>query len=140
MSKIESFTHKGQKLATEFIVSSEVFPGVVCDAYYHPETMKRDLGVIYIKAGKKTKPQRLLAGLETIEGYISGKGKLIIVKPDGEKLQFEVGSESEGFSQSIEIGDIVQWRAEEDLVTFEICFPPYEDGRFENLEDTAIEL
>ncbi|MPN45176.1 hypothetical protein SDC9_192743 [bioreactor metagenome] len=80
----------------------------------------------------------MLGGEETIEGYISGKGRLIVIKADGEKLQFEVEEGSEGFSQLIEIGDIMQWQAQENLVVFEICFPPYQDGRFENLDDSAI--
>ena len=48
---------------------------------------------------------------------------------------FEVSPEHEGFSHPVEIGEIMQWQADENesLVVFEICFPPYQDGRFENL-------
>lgn len=140
MRRLEQFTYKGKTLYTEFIESAEVFPGVICDVYFHPETHERDLGVIYIEAGKKTQPQRILNGVETIEGYISGKGKLLILKPSGDKLVFELDSESEGFSHTIEVGDIMQWQAEEDLVVFEICYPPYKDGRFENLADDTVSL
>jgi hypothetical protein len=140
MRRIESFTYRDETLATEFIESSEVFPGVTCDAYLHPETKERDLAIIYIEAGKKTKPQRVLRGEETIEGYIAGKGKLIILKLTGELLQFYVNPETEGFAHTIEVGDIMQWQAEEDLVVFEICYPPYQDGRYENLEDSVIDL
>ena len=139
MNRLESFTYNQETLLTEFIESSEVFPGVVCDVYFHPETQKRDLGVIYIEAGKKTKPQKVLNGEETIEGHISGTGRLLILKPSGEQFVFEVGPENEGFSHTIEVGDIMQWQAEKDLVVFEICYPPYQDGRFENLDsDTSI--
>ncbi|MCB9813269.1 MAG: hypothetical protein H6772_02570 [Pseudomonadales bacterium] len=140
MKRLETFTYKHKTLITKFIVSSEVFPGVVCDVYLHPETKERDLGVIYIESGKKTKPQKVLTGQETIEGYISGKGRLIILKPNGEKLVFEVSPETEGFSHTIEVGDIMQWQSDENLVVFEICYPPYQDGRFENLEDVTLNL
>jgi hypothetical protein len=134
-NKIESFTYENETLTVKFIESSEVFPGVVCDVYFHPETKERDLGVIYIEAGKKTKPQRVLSGDQTIEGYISGTGRLCIQKPSGKKIIFEVNQNSEGFAQVVEVGDIMQWQADDNLVVFEICFPPYQDGRFENLED-----
>ena len=34
------------------------------------------------------------------------------------------------------IGEIMQWQADKDspLVAYEICIPPYEDGRYENIE------
>lgn len=140
MKKLETFVYRDKTLATNFMGSSKVFPGVVCEVYLHPETQERDLGIIYIEAGKKTKPQKVLAGEETIEGYISGTGRLILLKPTGENLVFEVGPETEGFSHTIEIGDIMQWQSDEDLVVFEICYPPYQDGRFENLEDDVLNL
>ena len=83
MKTLEQFTYRNETLATHFIESSEVFPGVVCDVYSHPETKERDLGVIYIEAGKKTQPQKVVGGKETTEGYISGRGILLILKPDG---------------------------------------------------------
>lgn len=138
MNKLEQFTYQEETLATQFIESSEVFPGVVCDVYIHPETKERDLGVINIEAGKITKPQKVLSGEETIEGYISGRGILVILKPDGTLLEFEVGPGDEGFSHTIEVGDIMQWQAIDDLVVFEICYPPYQDGRFENLEQRKL--
>lgn len=138
MQRLEQFTYRNETVTTQLIDSQEVFPGVICDAYLHPETKERDLGVIYIEAGKKTKPQKVLSGIETIEGYMSGVGRLIILKPSGEKLTFEVNQESEGFSHTVEVGDIMQWQADEDLVVFEICYPPYQDGRYENLDNDAL--
>ena len=35
----------------------------------------------------------------------------------------------------IKVGDLVQWEATKDLVFAEICYPPYEDGRFENISE-----
>lgn len=138
MNKVETFTFRGETLKTELIESSQVFPGVVCDAYLHPETKKRDLGVIYIEANHHTLPQKVLTGEETIEGYISGKGRLIIKKASGERLVFEVNGDSEGFAQTVEVGDTMQWQADEALVVFEVCYPPYEAGRYENLTDELL--
>lgn len=140
MPRLESFSFRGETLATQLIETTEVFPGVVCDAYLHPETKERDLGVIYIEADRRTKPQRVLQGDQTIEGYISGKGELIIKKSSGERLVFEVGPGSEGFAQNVEVGDIMQWRAaeQEGLVVFEVCYPPYKAGRYEDLTDMLL--
>lgn len=138
MPHIEAFSYRDQTLQVEFVESSVVFPGVVCDVYRHPETKERDLGVIYIEAGSHTLPQRVHGGTTTIEGYISGRGRLVVVKPSGERQVFEVGPETGEFSQVIEIGDIMQWQADEDLEAFEICFPPFADGRYENLEDQIL--
>ncbi len=37
----------------------------------------------------------------------------------------------------VEIGQIMQWEASKDLdlVFSEVCYPPYKDGRFENLPE-----
>ena len=134
-SRIESFTYNGATLAVVFQESYEVVPGVTCDVYIHPETQQRDLGIITIEPHAKTPRQKVLGGDETIEGYLSGKGTLTITHRDGKQSVFEVGPENEGFSHPVEIGEIMQWQADdnEGLIVFEICFPPYQDGRFENL-------
>ena len=139
MHRFETFLHNEETLAVVFIESSEVFPGVICDVYGIPGSTERDLGVISIEASKKTKPQKVLGGDQTIEGFMSGKGTLIILKPSCEKLIYKVGPGDEGLTFMVEVEDIMQWRAEEDLVVYEICYPPYEKGRFENLEDDVID-
>jgi hypothetical protein len=42
----------------------------------------------------------------------------------------------DGGEVTIFVGQIVQWEADpsNDLLFYEICEPPYEDGRFENLD------
>jgi hypothetical protein len=138
----ETFTHAGKTPTLQFVESNEVFPGVICDSYSldpDAEGRSRDVGIIYMKPGVKTKPQQVLSGEETIAGYISGKGRLIIIR-EGEQHIFEVGPENEGFSHSVEVGDTMQWQAVEGLVLFEICIPPYEPGRYKDLDDSAIDL
>lgn len=138
MKKIETFNFNGQVLKTNFEERSEVVTGVVCDVYSHPETTAQDLGVITIQPGMKTPWQKVLQGNKTIEGYISGKGKLTINHVSGSLSTFEVSPDTEGFSYEVKIGELMQWQAAYDsvLVVFEVCFPPYQDGRFENLDDS----
>ncbi len=141
MNPIDHFTFRGETLATIFVETISVAPGVTCDVYTHPETGKRDLGIINIEPGHKTPRQRVLEGTSTIEGYISGRGRLVIEEENGERYEFPVNPTSEGFAHEIKVGQIMQWLADPDsdepLVAFEICFPPYEDGRFENLKEEA---
>ena len=37
---------------------------------------------------------------------------------------------------TVGIGELMQWEADKDLrlVAYEVCFPPYKDGRFESLK------
>ena len=98
---------------------------------------KKDLGIIKIKPGYKTPLQKVLKGDRTVEGYISGKGKLTLTRANGAQEIHIVGEESKGsFSVTVEIGELMQWEADKnsDLVNYEICFPPYEDGRYENIK------
>lgn len=134
-NRIESFSHHSRELTAVFQETIIVAPGVECDVYVHPETKRRDLAIVRVEAGKNTPAQKVLKGRVTVEGYRSGKGRLIIIHKDGSRSEFEVGPESEGFSYSATIGETMQWQAAEDepLEFFEICFPPYEDGRFEDL-------
>jgi hypothetical protein len=43
-----------------------------------------------------------------------------------------------GFEKLVSKGELMQWQAAHDakdlLVAYEICYPPYEDGRFKNVE------
>lgn len=82
--------------------------------------------------------KELGGGNQTIEGYRSGAGKLIILHENGEKSVFEVDAESEGSTFEVKVGEIMQWQASSDLELFEVCFPPYADGRFEDLGDFSL--
>lgn len=137
MNKLKTFNFNGKPLRTQFIESSEVTQGVVCDVYSHPETSEQDLGIITIQPGMKTPLQKVLSGERTIEGYITGKGSLTIVQNDGTKSIFEVSEETPHFNYEVSVGECMQWQAAPDseLRVYEVCFPPYQDGRFENLEE-----
>lgn len=96
----------------------------------------KDLGVIRIEPGFKTPLQKVLKGDRTIEGYMSGKGRLVITRPDNTHEEYPVSSDTQKpFTVTVAIGEKMQWQADKDspLIAYEICFPPYENGRYENL-------
>jgi len=133
---IKSFNFAGQEQAVSFVKTVQVADGVECDEYLVPGDIKsKDLGIIKIQPGKKTPLQRVLKGERTIEGYVSGKGQLVITKAGGEKNIYEVDSNSSQFSVTVNIGELMQWQADLDsrLIAAEVCFPPYEEGRYENV-------
>ncbi len=133
--KVFSFDGKEQPVA--FVETMPVVDGVDCDVYTFVSDSSKDLGIIKIGPGSKTPLQKVLKGDKTVEGYIKGKGKLTITKPDGKQEVHVVSGETkEPFVVTVGIGELMQWEAdkESNLVAYEICFPPYEDGRYENLQ------
>ena len=86
-----------------------------------------DLAIIAVKAHGATPLQKVLKGDKAIEGYLAGGGKFYLNDKEyvvpGDMSTFEVRA-----------GDTMQWHADEQgLLFFEICYPPYADGRFENV-------
>jgi hypothetical protein len=65
-------------------------PGVKCRVYSFENDTEKDLGIIDVDRGCKTPLQKVLQGDKTIEGYISGKGKLIITNLDRTKVEYAV--------------------------------------------------
>jgi hypothetical protein len=113
---------------------------VECDVYAFANDGFRDLAIVRVKAGAKTPLQRVLRGLSTIEGLYGGSGTLTVRRDDGRKrlYRFEAGDDPKKMAGvTVQIGQVMQWAADkgEDLVFYEICDPPYEDGRFENLPE-----
>ncbi|MFH1832821.1 MAG: hypothetical protein ABH816_01455 [Candidatus Levyibacteriota bacterium] len=134
--KLNNFAWEGKPQPVKFVETSQVTKGVECDVYGFENDSTKDLGIIRVQCGCKTPLQKVLGGDTTIEGYFSGKGNLDIKRANGEKETYQVGEKpEEKFSISVEIGDLMQWHAAEnsDLTIYEICFPPYADGRFENI-------
>lgn len=138
---IKSFSFEGKKQQVSFIETLTVNDHVVCDTYSFVGDNTKDLGIIRIQLGGKTPLQRVLTGDRTIEGYISGNGKLKIKRANNEEKIYEFGDKSqEPLMVNVYVGDLMQWQASLDsnLIVFEICFPPYKDGRYENIiEDSG---
>jgi len=137
-SQLKLFTFEGRTQPVSFVSNAEVTRGVVCDVYSFIGDPSKDLGIIKVEPGCKTPLQKVLKGERTIEGYFSGKGRLIVKTNDSSEVVYRVGDYPfESYFVTIGIGETMQWQAAEDsnLVVYEICFPPYEDGRFENLPE-----
>lgn len=132
---IKTFNLDGVKQPVSFIETTQVVDGVECDVYCFTEDEDKDLGIIRIEKGKKTPLQKVLQGEKTIEQYISGKGKLTITKQDGTQKVLPADN-SNPVLKIVNTGEIMQWEADPDseLVIAEICYPPYKEGRFENID------
>lgn len=120
-----------------FVETVDVIEGVKCDVYSVEGNNSKDLGIIKIELGHKTPLQKVLKGDQTIEGHVSGKGLLQIIRASGDEEIYPVDEGiNEHFSVDVGIGDTMQWQADENanLKAFEICIPPYEEGRYENLK------
>ena len=128
------FNNKIQKIS--FIETLSIAIGVECDVFIFENDSSKDLGIIRIEANSKTPLQKVLKGDKTIEGYISGKGILSVTKSNNIVKKYIVdNTKSKDFFINIEIGEKMQWKSAKDspLVVFEICYPPYKDGRFKNI-------
>jgi hypothetical protein len=121
--------YKGEPI--ELVESSEVKEGVVCEVYKFNETSEKDLGKVFVQAGHKTPLQKVLQGDKTIERFESGAGILSITSLRGKVKEYVFPGELE--EVEVLVGEHMQWYAEEDLIFYEICWPPYQDGRFEDV-------
>jgi hypothetical protein len=138
MEKLTTFQTDNNLQRVTFIETIHVTTGVECDVYTFDEDTTKDLGIIRIEPGCKTPLQKVLKGNKTIEGYVSGRGRLIVTKPDDSKTEYNVNEQTQKpFEVVVAIGEKMQWQADNDssLTAHELCFPPYQDGRFENLPE-----
>lgn len=116
-----------QGKAVTFVEQMQVRDGVICDVYVFNDDDTCDLGIITIDSGAKTPKQKVLQGKRTVEGYLNGQGFFI-----HNESKYQVETETKF---TLTIGDTMQWQAgDTSLQCYEICYPPYTDGRFENLE------
>ena len=133
---ISDFEFEGILLPVDFVETTNVVNGVTCDVYKFTGDDSKDLGIIRIDPGHKTPLQKVLGGVKTIEGYVSGSGKLTITKSNGRVETHTVTDKPDEYlSVPVEIGDTMQWEASPNsrLVAYEVCIPPYQDGRYQNL-------
>jgi len=128
MDKLTSF----QNQEVTFIETQQVKEGVEADLYSFNKDNSKDLAIVTVKADFKTPMQRILKSEKTVEGYLDGEGTLTVTHPSGDTA-INKHPNSDETEVSLEIDDIMQWSASTDLTFYEICWPPYEDGRFENL-------
>ena len=106
-----NFNFEGKNSAAGFVETTEVAEGVECDVYEFVGDKPKDLGIIRIKAGGKTPLQKVLKGEKTIEGYISGKGQLVITELSGQQKIYPAKA---GLEVEVKIGETMQWQAAPD--------------------------
>lgn len=130
MEKLTDF----QGSPVQYIETTNVKDGVVCDVYEFSNDKKRDLAIVRVAKGSKTPLQKVVEGSETIEGYLSGSGILTLIIDNVTKsYSFNPGDQGEIL---VNKGDMMQWHATDgDLVFYELCTPPFMDGRFENIDE-----
>lgn len=133
--KLSSFFIDGKTQPVRFVETQTIKEGVKCDIYSFIDDRSKDLAVVTVLPGHKTPMQRILSGSKTIEGLISGEGTLSILGKDKESKTYNFKN-GDNKDVVVEVGQIMQWEASKNknLVFYEVCYPPYEDGRFENLQ------
>jgi len=132
MGKLTTLARNNESLNVNFLGSQQVKDGIICDVYKFTDDDSCDLGVVSVSAGSVTPRQKILTGDRTIEGFMKGQGTLKVTHPDGGKTEHHFpGNVNE---VELHVGDIMQWEANTDLTFYEICFPKYKDGRFQNLD------
>lgn len=137
MDKLKTFTVSGKQLEIEFVETQQVKEGVECDIYRITDDNTRDIAIVTVKSGYKTPLQRILKGNKTIEGFLEGFGVLSITNTDNSVETYSLNNENKGKEVAVAVGQLMQWYAnsDKDLVFYEVCEPPYEDGRFENIPE-----
>ena len=123
-----------------FIETIPVTEGVKCDTYsFDDDPLSKDLAIVTVAPGAKTPLQRVMSGVTTTEGFVSGRGTLIVKAPDGQEARFPFDDQDpSGIAEVlVQVGQTMRWTADPDseLVFYEVCEPPYKDGRFQDLPD-----
>lgn len=133
-AKVSVFDDEGALLDVEFVATAPVTKGVVSHVYRFRNDGSRDLAIVEVEPGCKTPLQRVVGGVKTIEGWMSGTGTLAITDASENEYRYEFRVPP--FRPvPVQHGELMQWHADaaRPLVFFEICVPPYEPGRFEDL-------
>jgi len=119
--------------SVDFVENIKVKKGVVCDIYSFKNNQEKDLGIVRVETGKKTPLQKVLKGDKTLEGYLSGSGVLTITNLSGQEIIHSFEKNSDISEVEVNVGELMQWESIEDLVFYELCYPPYQEGRYQNL-------
>ena len=131
VDKLDSF--RGERVS--FIETQAVTNGVECDVYSYLDDNSKDLGIIRIEAGASTPKQLVLKGSGTVEGFLVGKADLTFTRKSESETIFAYSDDSYGNDTTMSVGDVMQWTASQGSVCYEICYPPYEYGRFATVND-----
>jgi len=135
--KLQDFSFEGKLHRVRYVETTPVTEGVVCEVYAFVDDNTRDLGIVTVSKGARTPLERVLNGNRTSNGFISGRGVLTVTSEDGTTQVHHFDSDNEKPIVDVEVGETMQWVAdgEADLMFYEVCDPPYEEGRYEYLPD-----
>lgn len=136
-TRLSIFVIDNQPRPVQFKETLTVKEGVECDIYSFVDDDSKDLAIVTVLDGCKTPMQRILSGSKTIEGFVSGEGMLTVREDNGESKTHVFKEGGNKYEVAVKVGQIMQWEASKgsNLVFSEICYPPYKDGRFENLSE-----
>jgi hypothetical protein len=137
--KLQDFSFEGKLHRVKFVETMLVAEGVICDVYAFVDDDTRDLGIVTVSKGVRTPLERVLNGNRTSSGFLSGHGVLTVTSEDGTKHVYHFDSDSENPVVDVKIGETMQWTADSQtgLIFYEVCDPPYEEGRYEYLPDES---
>ena len=137
MSKLSEFRIGNENRKVSFNETMQVKDGVECDTYSFVDDDTQDLAIVRISKGFKTPLQRIIQGNKTIEGFLEGAGTLKVRLENGAIETYDFDSTAPAEEVEVKVGQTMQWAApnDADLVFYEICDPPYHDGRFEDLAE-----
>lgn len=126
--RVTTFGIDGIERPVRYIETTRPNEHTECDVYAFNDSVDYDLAIVEVKSNRKTPLQRVIKGDKTIEGYLFGEGIFYLNNT-------EHVFPSRESKINVQVGDIMQWKAgERGLVFFEMCYPPYVDGRFEDVE------
>lgn len=139
--KLTTLVCDDRELPVTFVERQEVKEGVICDIYTITGDATKDLAVIEIQPGFRSPRQRVLKGTHTIQRFTSGTANLFVDELDGsEHTRFFTSEEATQDNDiEVKVGEIMQWSSlgPDPLVYYEICEPPFETGRFEDLPEES---
>ena len=136
-SKLTSFILDNESHSVQFVETLAVKEGVECDTYSFIDNKSKDLAIVRVQGGYKTPLQLILSGSQTIEGFISGQGTLTIQEQNGESKKYSFKDGDNKPAIPVTVGQIMQWEADKNsgIIFYELCYPPYKDGRFKNFPE-----
>ncbi len=132
--RLDYFALGDRERPVRFIETLAIKDGVECDVYELDGDDTQDLAIVRVAKGSSTPRQRVLQGDLTIEGHVSGEGELVIARANGNKEVYPFRDDLRTRPVQVDIGDTMRWTAIGDLVFYEICQPPYAEGRYQDLD------
>ncbi len=134
LAKLKSIYFRNDHLEVAYLETQQVKEGVECDIYKFVNDSSKDLAVVRVDSNSKTPLQRVMSGEEIVELFVSGSGALDVKDVRGHTKQYTFHGDGFAEEVTVKVGEEMQWKtADSKLVFYEICTPPYVDGRFRDV-------